>query len=288
MNIAIFGNPRGGTTWLAELLAKIPDSAICYEPLQRGFIETNGQMPPRERCKLKEVLDLDFYYYQPIPVDSNWIEAESFFDKFWNRQIIQRELFWFQDLEEVGAKKNWIVKFCFGHLLLPWLLNKYSFRPIVLTRHPCAVIASQLRHQSWRFIKKKPAFKLPNFKFNDHFSQYASILKTIKTPEENLAAMWAMTTGFLLKHPLNNQQWLTVSYENLYQNGTAEIARIFNYLAIDIPQDILKHLKTPSETTLSTSKTAIQNGTQTERWKSDLTQQQIENIQRILNAFDLK
>lgn len=53
--ILIFSNPRGGSTWLAEILNSIPSLAI--EPLKLG--------------KLKEFNKLNFCRYQPIPENAN-------------------------------------------------------------------------------------------------------------------------------------------------------------------------------------------------------------------------
>jgi len=43
--IALFCNPRGGSTWLSDLVAHFAESASANEPEYRGQFHTNGTMP---------------------------------------------------------------------------------------------------------------------------------------------------------------------------------------------------------------------------------------------------
>lgn len=40
-------------------------------------------------------------------------------------------------------------------MLLPWIVKNFNVNPILLIRHPCAVVNSQIRHENWNHIGKE-------------------------------------------------------------------------------------------------------------------------------------
>jgi len=67
----LFADPRGGSTWLGQLLQDRPTSALIDEPLWRGFYKSDGSMPSKSSGKLDELKELEFYYYQHIDENDN-------------------------------------------------------------------------------------------------------------------------------------------------------------------------------------------------------------------------
>ncbi|EMR03573.1 sulfotransferase family protein [Cesiribacter andamanensis] len=203
--ISLFTHPRGGSTWLAEILKTVPNTALVDEPLWRGLFQGNGSIPDPKDGKLKETRLLNFYYYQPIPQNVEWPEAEEFFYKLFNREIANLNIYRETNIRQLGKAETFIYKFNFGHLLLPWLRDKFDIKAICLSRHPCAVVASQMKHPSRQKFMHNPIFYTPEFRYNDVFMAYDAIFRKLKQPEEILAAIWALNTKNTIYHPDNKK-----------------------------------------------------------------------------------
>lgn len=283
--ITIFGTHRGGTTWIAEMMAQISDSAICYDAGGRGLLQYDGQMPAAHKGKIATLQSLGFYYFQPIPQDTVWPEAQQVFQDLFERKIINKRLYRNNSLSEIPDKKNVVFKFCSANLYLPWLVDNFQLNPILIVRHPCAVVASQLKHIAWRWIHQHAYFKLPNFKYDAFFLPHKAFLEQLNTPEEILAAIWALLTKYVVHHPYNNKKWITVSYEHLYAKPEKELTRIFNKLHLPLNNHIFKQVNVPSETSRGQSPKSIQSKKQLEKWRTDLNQMQIDRILKTVKAL---
>lgn len=287
--IAVFANPRGGSTWLGEILQKgINNSALILEPLFSGVYKTDGKMPTGHKPYM-HTKKLDFWYYQHICDNENWPEAQRFFKQLFNRELLPLSIVYENKLNSILKANTFIYKFCLGHLLLPWVAENFNVSSIFLVRHPGAVIASQLKHGSWKHIKNSTEYKfvLPKFRNSEYFDQYKDILEAVKKPEENLAAMWAISTLHVIKHKNNNIKWKTISYENLFLQPEKILAELFQYIGLDFSPEALRNVSTPSKTTISSSIRDLQSNKQVSKWRNYLSQQQQENIKNILNQFNV-
>ncbi|NJO00986.1 MAG: sulfotransferase [Bacteroidia bacterium] len=184
--LCLVSQPRSGSTWLAELLMHIPKSVQIDEPLWRGFYRTDGRMPESWEGKLDAVKHLNFYFNQPIPEKADWPEARAFFHDLLNLNIVHPSIFGQTPLSRLRQGQFFIFKFNYASLLLPWLVNQVDARFILLLRHPCAVVASQLKHFAFREVRQHPHFLIPSCRFCSFFENYNAILKEVRSPEENL------------------------------------------------------------------------------------------------------
>lgn len=273
-SILIFSNPRGGSTWLAELLKTLPASSLIWEPLLKG--------------QLKEFKDLDFYWHQPIPENADWPEAKEAFRKLLNLEIKSRHIYNRENQLKFPFSKHFIFKFCYGNMLLHWVVNNFDVNPILLLRHPCAVVSSQMKHGYWKGIEKNNlSFEIPKFPYNEYYLQYEDVVKHVRTFEEHLAATWAYTMAYTVLSPNNDKKWITLSYEGLYKNYNVEIQRIFQRLDLKIPQKIYDGKERASIMAKKHSLNYIQTGNQLFHWKNNLSTTQTKNILRIIKEFGI-
>lgn len=287
-NFYIFAQHRGGSTWLAEILGQIPKTTTLTEPLWRGRPHTNGKVPDTSIGRCDEIRELELYFQQPIPSDAIWPEAELFFKYLFKGEICKLGLYDDNNIRQLSPTDSFIFKFCFGNQLMVWLTKKLHIRPILLVRHPCAVVQSQMHMLHWEYILKQPEFKIADFKYNEAYKSYSHILDIVKTPEENLAAQWCLNMVSTLSHPSNNSKWLTIAYENLYLEFNVEIGRIFKWINRPIPTGIKElHLK-PSQYTKEYSLDHIKSGNQLHLWKERLSTSQIDRILNIVDLFGIK
>lgn len=271
--LCLFSNPRGGSTWLGEILQEIPDSVLCNESIFR----------------LPEFSELQFTWHQPIPAGVDWPEAYELFRKILNREILSQRVYFTNDLAKIPGAAHHIYKFCHGNLLLEWFADHFDVMPILLVRHPCAVVSSQIQHHGWQKMKEGGEIKysIPEFRFNDFYFLYEDILKTVKTIEESLAATWCLTMVDSLQNQSNDKKWITVAYENLYTNFEFEIDRIFGRLGLSIPEKVYERNRKVSVSALEYANQYVLSGKQLSNWKDKLSMKQQQNILGIVKAFGI-
>jgi len=245
-----------------------------WEPL---FIFKKTKIKP---FAYPEIHEVGFDWNQHIPENEKWDMAFIFFRKLFNREIINLKLYRFNNLKKIKNTDLFIYKFCFGHLMMPWLVNNFDLNPILLIRHPCAVVSSQLK-RGFSF-KKEYIGRFFKGKYKDIYIKYKTVFEEIKTDEEYLAALWAITNIYPIKHVYNNKKWLTVAYEGLLMNQEFELTRISDWFKIDIKNNET-FLSAPSFTT--DDKLIVKKKTQITKWKTQLSNKQVLLILNIVKKF---
>lgn len=267
--ILVTGTPRSGTTWLAEILNTIPRSSILWEPLHVQAIP-----------KLEHI---GFRMHTYIPPGKDWPEAERYIRRVLEGKVLNRWTLSYTNLSQVLQTKRWIVKFCRANMLLKYITENFSIStPILLIRHPCAVVASQMRHGSWDYVSS-PFPYCPEF-VSAH-PQFEDLLNNLETLEEMLAAAWCVENYVPLSQP-KPYPWLVVTYEKLVRDGQSELQRIFQTLQLDMPPQAGEQLGIPSATTIKHT-TDYLNKDPLSRWKDYLSPQQINDILRVVSNFGL-
>jgi len=162
-----------------------------------------------------------------------------------------------------------------------------------IIRHPCATISSYINAfinsstitEEWLKNSKyniiKDILNIPELRHNNKLIEK---LKTIKSLEEILAAIWSIDTYIPLCYQRYNW-WYTIIYERLVINGEEELKGIFRYIGEEIPEEAYKRLSTPSITVRD--KIYAKSKIQIEKWKKRLSRRQIENILKVTRWFGL-
>lgn len=269
--ILIFSDPRGGSTWLASVLEELPGSYLFFEP----FNERNHP----------EISALGSYRYQYIPEGEKWRKMERFF-----KELLAPGFLSYSFVQDSGFEKadHYIYKFCFAKFLLPWLVEKFSVFPILLIRHPCAVVSSQLAHPKWEGWSPS-SFPYPDGPYSEYFKRYKDKLDGLKRPEEYIAARWAMGMERTLSHKYNDQKWATVAYEDLYLNPEASLKRLGERLEFKVTQNMVEAVREPSLTTLRSKKEKrFGHYDQLYSWKNKLTPEQERRVMNVIEDFGVQ
>ena len=183
---------------------------------------------------------------------------------------------------QILRNEYWIVKFVRANRLLRWMTEKFPIRtPILLIRHPCAVVASQMHHPSWSPITSTDA----DSRFLAAYPWVSDILTDIRTWEEALAATWCMDYFAPLSTP-KPHPWILVTYEKLVRNGEEEIQRIFDALELEIPKSAVKSLRAPSKSVREDS-SILMGEDPLAAWTKRLSKEQAKRILRLVSAFGL-
>lgn len=303
--IILAGSPRSGTSWLMEILQVIPGYTSLFEPLNPLY--------------LPKSFDVGFRSRTYLPPREDWPEGERYLKKI----LTSRPLYDDNSIKKGDTKKNLnkiisnyldqlkpeilmhhlfgnklLVKFIRLNRLLPWVAKRVQLRSMILIiRHPCAVIDSQLKTGFCGYHPTHPPYQdiYPTRKnILDEASQIEGLsiklldrLKKIETREEIIAASWCLDNYVPLSCP-KPYPWTVVIYEKLMKDGEKEITRLFKEIGEkNIRHSAYRHLKIPVLFQKGESEIVTKADLQLSKWKKSLSAKQIERILSIVSAFGL-
>jgi hypothetical protein len=172
---------------------------------------------------------------------------------------------------------TWIVKCIRMNRLLPWLTERFPTRaPVLVIRHPCAVIASQIA-AGWA-----PPTEHPDPDLLSDFPQARSVIEGLETDEELRAAGWALDTLVPFSSPTPHR-WVTLPYE-IALRGEEVLDPVFANWGITRPRGLLERMRKPSSTT--TLRGAARADPLT-AWTKQLSSDQIRRILDVTKALGL-
>lgn len=283
--IIVSGTPRSGSTLLMEILATIPSYTYMFEPLNPIWFKESFEKGFRSRTYLSE--------------EQVWSDGEEYLKKVFTGKVFSSEPAYKPRMGMVNHRvfgNKLVVKSVNFNRLLPWISKKFQTRHIFLIiRNPCAVISSQLKTEFFGYRPDKPPFmdifptieninnEIKNINWLDE--KILNVIKRINTKEEILAAVWCLD-NYIPLLVTEQYRWTPVIYERLINDGEKEIVRIFDKIGEKIPRSTDKHLKEASLSTLKEDKKIVtEKDEQLYKWKKTLSNEQVENILRIVKDF---
>ncbi len=266
--IVVASSGRGGSTWLAEIISTLPGYVLQWEPLhlrnnpesaRHGFTWQNyvrpGTEAPAKRAYLDRIL-------RGEDLSTRTLTSLNF------------------NLGRLAQLRGYVVKCVNANGLLYWMLEARPVPAVLMVRHPCAVVASQLVH-AWSGLRKEDC-TIPEFLFED-YPHFADVFDRISEPEEVLAFEWAVQTHVPLSQP-QPHPWLLTTYERLVDEGRTEVDRLFAYLGRPIPDEAYRRLDTASATTATHSNVAAGKDP-LKGWTTRLSPAQIDNVLRVAHEM---
>jgi hypothetical protein len=268
--ICVVSSPRGGSTWLGEVLSEGSNSLFIDEPL---FVNSHK--------RLKEV---GISWEIHLNAHNNEDQFTYFFNDLFSLRFFHWRPLVKNRISKFIGTDRLVFKFINANLLLDYFgASLKSEKLIYMIRNPYAVVSSQLNHNGWLWAQKVTTMKIPEsmldlkcFK-NLDFKELKNL-----TAEQVLTFNWCLTNKPVISSLNNNKKWLTVTYENLIDKDSSDLSRIREY--IDEGKDLNTQLI--SSSTKGNAANDIKLGNQLNKWKSKLTSQQVENIHEILYRFN--
>jgi hypothetical protein len=224
-----------------------------------------------------EVARVGFWWRQHIPQKERWPEAEAMFQDLFAGRMLSYYLMKSTTPAALEQADRLIVKFIRGNLLLPWLVERFELpKPVLLVRHPCAVVASMLHHGAWRNLGGQLPPLEPH-RYDDVMRSMIERLGPLKDETEMLAAIWCLNNAYPLLHAGNDRDWTTITYEEMVLRTEDTLAKVFREWKMPIPAQALEIARRPSRSTRSGSPVddpeALLSG-----WRKKLSMDQQERI----------
>ena len=152
--IIIAGSGRSGATWLQDRIAEANGLRTIFEPLHPVGVPEAGKFSFNYRDAAVDDPDLKKFMERVLTGNyrSLWMNYRIRPDRFnffrvgistavFNARVLARNYKKYR----VQGQHGLIIKFIRANLMLPWIIGQYDVKALLVTRHPCAVIASRLK-----------------------------------------------------------------------------------------------------------------------------------------------
>ncbi len=270
--VFITGTPRSGTTWLADLLLARGASCLVFQPVE-------------EWSKARPDLRDGFARY--LSPDSNWPVGERLFGGLLDGTAVSALSLRHAPLGSVFRATSLTVKSVRANRLLPWLAAKVPIgRRVLITRHPCAVVASWIMHSQ---RKDEASVQAPERRYvEEHVPRLAGHVGEIRRREEALAVRWCCEQHWVLQHAPAGA-WEHVHYEQLVLDGPRALERLCRRLGFAVTEAALAGLARNSQTVGRWSADHSQASARQRLagWTSRLNSDDIKHVLAMVEAFGI-
>lgn len=295
--IVLLGSPRSGTTWLQDALARANELRTIFEPLHPEGNMRAASFAHAYLTAEDQSLDLSAFLSEALAghgLHLWWdLRVKSGHIYRWQSPIgyAAQALYVYRGLRRYLPARNRpiIAKLIRGNLLGGWLVARMQARTLLLVRHPCAVVASQLRvdpaawHDPHELLQKY----LANERLVDeHLGSIREHLVRLSEPVDVRAALWCIENAIPCATATKDGVGVAY-YERLLANDREEWAKVVDCLALgEIPDR--KISKAPSQQAASDMKRSAFGFDMIGRWRNRLGQDQVERIRAMLDRFGVE
>ena len=299
----IVGSGRSGTTWVQDVLAQANGYATVFEPLHPDAIPA---MAAYAGCYLRaedQCGELETYLEQVFSgrIRNTWITY---------RVRPDRLVFRAKRMTDPGATYEWLmrwkkfarhyakyrrdrgkpvlVKFIRANLMLPWLASHFSVRIAAVVRHPGAVVESKIRlgGDDWEPEAVIEHYRSQSRLMSDLPESHEKLFRERLTLAGKHALIWCIENKLLMGRAADwgvvlafYEELLDVSDENAW-------GAIVKGLGLkNIPNTITRRSASQQASLLTAGKGY--DASHCGGWHSRLSSVQIDEIQRVLDAFEI-
>lgn len=253
--LLLVADARGGSTWTAQALKLLPGTYYNPEPLHLSYTP--------------ELARVGFGWRQHIAQRDEWPAVRGILvDGVLTGRRPNYAQAWQNSYRALATGRQLLVKLVRGKLLLPWLIDELAPRhpPVVLVRHPLAMISSMRRSALFDY-PFEPVDLAPLDRGSGVYSRHAALFASLTTIYEQQVAYWAVANAYLLRHPYNGRRFHVYSYEELLRDPLATLGRMAAQWQRDLPASVESHIARPSHTS---DRGAIDPVRQLGAWRSEL------------------
>jgi hypothetical protein len=268
----LVGDGRSGTTWVTELINWNKKYRVLLEPFHPRFVKSME----------------DFFLYHYIRPDDNKsplcnILRLVFSGKFKHsrRDILNRRPLF----------KGLLIKDIFAHLFIAWVKKHLpQVKIILLIRNPFAVALSKEKTKNWKWMADPKEFLNQTSLCLDHIDKFRDLINRASSDYiERQLIIWGIIHYVPFKQLKGNCVYV-VFYENLLNNFQDELLELLNYISTDeytsLDSNLVKNMLEPSRFSGKYSNIVLRKSP-IDRWKKELSVQQIDNGVKLLDQFGL-
>lgn len=264
--LVISGHFRSGTTWLAELIAKSVDGGILFEPFHIDHVS--------------EAKNAGFNYSNFRHPDESWPEGRDFVARVLEGKVLNSWVVGQIPIRRAASMKQLVIKLVAANQMLTWITANFAVpKPVMIIRHPCAVLASWL-NRGWRLNN----WLVKDNKLIEVFPEIADITKTLRSEEEFFAAKWCID-HYVPLLTRQHGQFEIVAYEKLVVEGAPYLDQILANWNLRVPDSVRAEFRLPSQKASENVRRdykSVLSG-----WADSLSKRQQDAVMRVVTDFGL-
>lgn len=261
--MGIFGTGRSGSSWLGSIMDSHPQVAYRFEPFHRAKQHHPPLYEMVQRLKSEQLqeADLSAVYEALLPAHPK-LERPPFFPKdhalTWGKSWLRPLALRFNFLSPVFQKlytarrrnPSLVFKEVNMERVMINLLARTSVPIIYLVRHPCAVVASNVRGQKQgvMFDKRHSILKKVLEKRDDELAErYRPQLEHLDGLEKE-ALLWRIDVEKSLSATQNHENALIIIYEKLCDDPHGVSKQAFQHFGLNFSEQTTHYLNSLTQT----------------------------------------
>lgn len=281
-NVFLFGTPRGGSTWLMELIASQPGFKYCNEPL--------NLRTPQVKARL-----------QTVGINT-WVDlyTKSLGDNLEQYKVLRNGRLPTQNPRPKLKNRNFYRLFTNrlvfkvlngGEDRVNWIANIFNGQIVFLLRHPIAVSLSR------KVLPRLNAFLSSDYRDNFTTEQlrYADDKNANGNMIERGMLSWCLQNALPLRQIRDD--WSLITYEQLVLDPEPVLQLLVNNLNLPQPERMRALLGQPSQsshqsdagtqTVLATTKNRAERQWLVEKWREDVSADNEKRLMAMLGVFEI-
>jgi hypothetical protein len=265
-SVFLAGTGRSGSTWLSDIINYKNEYRYLFEPFHPG----HGVAPAFGPRRYLRPADSAEMFLSPARAILEGRVRGEWVDKY-NRRVVSRKRL----IKEVRA-----------NLFLGWLRAHFPATPIVLLlRHPCAVVASQMALKDWDWSVVLANFSAQPDLMAEHLEPFRSQLERPMSEVEQYAVAWAIDYLVPLRE-LRPGEAHVLFYEHVVADPAQHIPPLFAFLGEPYQPVVLQGLQRPSAVSRPDS-AIVAGGSVLADWSTRLSAEDVRTVLRVVEPFGL-
>jgi hypothetical protein len=258
-SVLLAGSGRSGTTWVSAVINHRNAYRLVFEPFHPGKVRI---MRGYRRKQYLRPGDRREEYLGPARAALTGELRSLWTDRFNKRLLARRRL-----IKDIRA-----------NLLLGWIHENFPGMPmILLLRHPCAVVASQLA-LGWGDVLGETMEQ--EELVEDFLLPVEAEIRAARDPFERRLFSWCIENYVPLRQFAPGEMHLAF-YEEFLVRPERELRRLFSFLGEDFDSRAYPVLERPSPLSRNPGTHPVDG------WRRSVTGRQLERAVEILGLFDL-
>jgi LPS sulfotransferase NodH len=278
-NVFLFSAPRGGSTWLTELIATQPGFKPCDEPFNLRTPAVAHELARLGIYRWNDLYDgrpeASMHAYVRAIVDGSSGHMNPFFYRNHFRLVTHRIVF---KILHAGEDR------------INWFRDHFDGRVVLLLRHPIPVTLTRKSLPRLRaFIDTSYSQSL-----SEEQRRLARHLTETGSDREKGMLDWCLQHAIPLRDATDD--WTIVTYEQLVLDPATVIAHLAERLELPRPEAMMRRLREPSSSTHQSDAMSqeVLRGHQpdrgrwlVEKWRTKVSDSEEKQLMDILAAFGI-
>lgn len=292
----LLGSARSGTTWLQDALARSNGLRTIFEPLHPDGDRRAEQFAYRYLLPTDESAELEAYlrellFGREIRLWSD-LRVNPTHLLRWQSPLhyAAQGLYIARGLRRHVPERGYslLVKFIRANLMGGWLAVRFQARVLLVVRHPCSVIASQLRldPSAWHDFRELYQHYLSDEKLaSGPLVGLRGYLAGLSDPFEIRTALWCIENAIPSRSASDDGVGV-VFYEELLLDHDAAWTNALATLDL-VHRPTSEVLNEPSQQASVDRKATSSADSTISRWQTRLDEDQKRKIQGVLDRFEV-